>query len=127
MKRYAKLGFIIYFLFLAALGSWALDASLDSADITVVLRTDGKADIYYSLEWSASGGQMHGFYFQGEAFKPVWDFEGCFAEINGTERLPLSIKDLGSGKYDVVLANGKGFSGKAYYYLHYAGDFTAAG
>ena len=127
MKRYARKGFAALVLFFAAFGAWALDASLDSADITLVLRTDGKADIYYSLEWKASGGQMHGFYFQGEAFKPVWNPEGCFADINGTKRLPLAIKDMGSGKYDIVLADGEGFSGRAFYHLNYAGDFAAAG
>jgi len=127
MKRYARMGFAICILLFAVLGAWALDAFLDSTDITVVLRADGKADIYYSLEWSASGGQMHGFYFQGEAFNPVWNPQGCFAEINGGKRVPLSIRDLGFGKYDIVLANGEGFSGRAFYHLNYAGDFAAAG
>jgi hypothetical protein len=108
-------------------GLSALSASLDSVDITVVLRPDGKADVQYSLAWSASGGEMHGFYFQGEAFEPVWNMEDCQALLPSGERLPLSIKALGSGKYDVLLAGGRGFSGQAVYRLRYAGDFAEAG
>ncbi|MCE5255359.1 MAG: DUF2207 domain-containing protein, partial [Spirochaetaceae bacterium] len=114
-------------LILAVQGAFALSTSLNSTDITLVLRTDGKADIYYSLEWQASGGEMHGFYFQGEAFKPVWDNEGCYADLPNGKRIPLDIKNIGEGKYDIVLAGGLGFSGTAYYFLHYAGDFAAAG
>jgi len=102
----------------AVSGAGALSTALESADITVVLRTDGLADVYYSLDWRASGGAMHGFYFQGEAFEPVWNMEGCYADLKGGTRKPLSIKPLGGGKFDVVLAGGGGFTGQAYYFLH---------
>jgi len=127
MKRFCVAAVLAVALFAGAGGVSALSTSLDSADITVVLRTDGKADIYYSLKWEASGGLMHGFYFQGEAFEPVWDMDGCYADLPGGVRQPLSIKALGSGKFDIVLAGGKGFSGNAYYFLHYAGDFAGSG
>ncbi|MFA5852907.1 MAG: hypothetical protein WC820_09400, partial [Spirochaetales bacterium] len=127
MKRLRFAAFVAIAFIAVSGGVAALSTSLDSADITVVLRTDGKADIYYSLKWEASGGLMHGFYFQGEAFDPVWNLEGCYADLPGGTRQPLSIKALGSGKFDIVLSGGKGFSGSAYYFLHYAGDFAAAG
>ncbi|HRY55647.1 MAG TPA: hypothetical protein P5142_13565, partial [Spirochaetia bacterium] len=105
----------------------ALSADLAAVEVTVVLRPDGKADVAHRLEWRASGGEMHGFYFQGESFEPVWNAEACWADLPGGRRVPLSIEDLGRGKYDVVLAGGRGFSGRAYYNLAYAGDFAAAG
>ena len=103
----------------------ALSSDLVSDETTVVLRLDGKATVNYRLEWNVSSGTMHGFYFQGEAFEPVWDMERCWADLPGGARSALSIKNLGDGKYDVVLAEGKGFSGKAYYNLSYGGDFAA--
>lgn len=105
----------------------ALDAALSSVEIDLVLRSDGKADIFYSLEWEASGGEMHGFYFMGTAAKPVFNAERCFADIPGDKRVGLDIKSLGGGKYDVVLADGLGFTGKAYYFLNYGADFSSEG
>ena len=99
-------------LLIVASTSFALSTDLESADIAVVLRTDGKADVFYRLLWKASGGQMHGFYFQGEAFSPVWNLEGCYADIPGSTRVPLEVKPMGGGKYDIVLAKGRGFSGE---------------
>jgi hypothetical protein len=104
----------------------ALSTDLVSAETTVVLRPDGKATVIYRLEWQARGGEMHGFYFQGEAFKPVWDMARCWADLPDGTRSALSITNLGN-KFDVVLAGGKGFSGKAYFNLTYGGDFAGAG
>ncbi|HOV64978.1 MAG TPA: DUF2207 domain-containing protein, partial [Spirochaetia bacterium] len=105
----------------------ALQADLNSVEITVSLRTDGKADVYYTLDWSASGGEMHGFYFEGETAGPVFNMDGCYADLPGGVRWPLSIKHLGGTKYDVILSKGKGFSGNAFYYLSYGVDFVAGG
>ena len=51
----------------------------------------------------------------------------CFADLGSGKRVALDIKDLGSGKFDVVLANGKSFSGNAIYMLNYGSDFSASG
>jgi len=104
----------------------ALSAKLVSDETTVVLRPDGKTTTTYRLEWQARGGEMHGFYFQGEAFRPVWDMARCWADLPDGTRHALSITDLGN-KFDVLLAGGKGFSGKAYFNLTYGGDFANAG
>ncbi|MEW6550383.1 MAG: hypothetical protein AB1407_13070, partial [Spirochaetota bacterium] len=128
-KTRAPLGVLaaLLILFLAPAALPALSTDLESADITVVLGTEGKAEVFYRLYWKASGGKMHGFYFQGEAFEPVWNLERCFADLGDGSRVPLEIKALGSGRYDVVLERGKGFTGEAYYFLNYAGDFGSAG
>jgi hypothetical protein len=70
---------------------------------------------------------MSGFYFQGEAFKPAWNLDRCYADLENGQRVPLDIKDLGSGRYDIILAGSKRFSGRAYYNFNYAGDFSKAG
>jgi len=105
----------------------ALDTELVSTEVTVSLTPQGKAEIYYQLEWNVTSGTMSGFYFEGESFNPVWNMERCFADFPDNTRIPLSIAKVGSNKYDVILANGKRFSGKAIYFLNYAGDFGKTG
>ena len=53
----------------AALGAFATSVTLASAEYDVVVRPDGKAAIYESLDWTSTGG-MHGFYFEGVAAPP---------------------------------------------------------
>jgi len=122
--------------------------TLHSVETDVVVRTDGKADFFESMDWEVSAGQMHGFYFQGAAgggsgaagggsgaagggsgatATPVFNLPQCFADLAGNERVGLSITDLGAGKYDVVLAGGRAFSGKAMYFLNYACDLARSG
>ena len=124
MKR-VILVFSVLCLCLPFLG--ALDADLISAETTVVVRPDGKADVFYLLEWEAGKGEMHGFYFQGTAAPPVFNADQCWADLPNMERLPLEIESLGGGRYDVLLAGGRGFSGKAYFQLNYGTDLSGAG
>ncbi len=113
--------------FMTAFGAFGVSADLRSVEMDVVIRTDGKADFYESLDWQATGGQMHGFYFQGAAVSPVFNMKQCYADLSGNKRVGLDIKDLGGGRYDVVLAGGQGFTGSAMYFLAYGGDLAAAG
>ena len=53
----------------------------------VVVRPDGKAVFYESLDWQASGGQMHGFYFEGAAVQPVFNLDQCYADLAGNVRV----------------------------------------
>jgi hypothetical protein len=108
-------------------GAYATSVTLNSVEMDVVVRPDGKADFYESMDWQASGGQMHGFYFQGAAVRPVFNPDQCYADLAGNVRVGLSITDLGSGKYDVVLAGGRAFSGQAMYFLNYGGDLAGPG
>ncbi|MBU0926115.1 MAG: hypothetical protein KKA67_00040, partial [Spirochaetes bacterium] len=112
---------------LAAGSASALSSDLVSAEISVVLGADGKAQVFYVLEWNVTSGDMSGFYFQGEAFDPVWNLERCYADLEGGVRQPLVVKNLGNGKFDVILSAGRRFSGRAFYAMNYAGDFAEAG
>jgi hypothetical protein len=101
----------------------ALDADLVSSDVTVVLRPDGKADVTYRLEWTASGGRgMSGFYFEGEAAPLAWNPEYCWADLPDGTRSALDIKRVSGGKWDVILANGRRFTGRAFYNISYGAD-----
>ncbi len=68
---------------------------LVSAEYDVVVRPDGKAAIYESLDWTSTGG-MHGFYFEGVAGTPVFNNDQCFADLEGKQRVGLSISKVGS-------------------------------
>mgnify|MGYP001127686894 FL=1 len=85
---------------------------LVSAEYDVVVRPDGKAAIYESLEWTSTGG-MHGFYFEGVAGTPVFNDEQCYADLAGNQRVGLSITKTDGDTWDIVLAGGRAFSGKA--------------
>ena len=111
----------------AALGAFGLSADLRSVEMDIVVRTDGKADFYESLDWQVAGGLMHGFYFQGAAVRPVFNRDQCYADLGDRKRVGLDITDLGSGRYDVVLAGRQGFTGRAMYFLAYGGDLAGAG
>ena len=108
----------------ASMGAFGLSATLSSVEMDMVVRTDGKAVFYESLDWRVSGGQMHGFYFQGAAVKPVFNMDQCFADLGGNVRVGLDIRDTGNGRYDVVLAGGRAFTGSAMYFLTYGGDLA---
>ncbi len=112
---------------LAAPTGFALSADLKSVETDIVVRTDGKADFYESLDWSASGGRCTVSTSRERRSTPVFNRDQCFADLPGNVRVPLSITDLGGGKYDVVLAGGRGFSGSAMYYLAYGGDLAGPG
>jgi hypothetical protein len=129
VKKFCLLNFS--FLFLSAvwgsLSLGALDARARSVETTVVYRRDGSADITQRSEWIVSEGEMHAFTFQGETAKMKFDPERCWADIGGNQRVPLEIKRLGPGKYDVALAGGAGFSGAAYFVLSYRAGLAEAG
>ena len=99
---------------------------LVSAEYDVVVRPDGKAAVYESLAWTSTGG-MHGFYFEGVAGTPVFNNDQCFADLEGKQRVGLSITKTDSDTWDIVLAGGRAFSGKAMYFLNYGVDLAADG
>lgn len=126
MNRPRKPLFILLILFTISTGH-ALDAQLDEVDVTVVLRGDGTAGVFYELTWTVSAGELHGFYFEGMAVEPVFVQENCYALLDGKTTVPLEIKKLAEKYYDVVLTGGRSFSGNGRFYLHYTGDMAAAG
>ena len=109
----------------SASGLFALNAVLDSVEITPVLRTDGKADVYYTLDWRASEARCTGSTLRVKLQNrcSIWSqamqtFRWC-ALASGNQA-------NGRIKYDVILAK-KGFSGQAFYVLNYGIDLAAAG
>src|SRR5208282_4698550 len=122
MKRKLLIGLLIFCA--ASWTSFGLSAVLASVETDVVLRSDGKALFFESLAWLATGGQMHGFYFEGAAVRPVFNLDQCYADLAGNVRVGLDISDMGGGKYDVVLAGGRRFTGSAMYFLAYGGDLA---
>jgi hypothetical protein len=119
---------LFFFLFItASLPLFALRARLVSTDTTVVYQSDGTADIMVQTDWQVTDGDMHGFYFQGEEASFDFNTAQCwFENLDGNERIPLSIQAAGSGRYDVVLAGGRAFSGKGLFVLTYHADFRSA-
>ncbi|HVO40464.1 MAG TPA: hypothetical protein VMV03_15635, partial [Spirochaetia bacterium] len=128
MKRTLVLGLLMTCLaVLGAPAALAVSADLKSVEIDMVVRPDGKADVYESLDWTATGGVMHGFYFEGAAVRPVFNMKQCYADLGGGRRVGLDIRDLGNRRFDVVLAGGQGFTGSAIYFLNYGGDLSGPG
>jgi len=94
----------------------------------VILDKDGKAQVSYTVRWTGTGGQLHGFYFEGFQETPVFDSAKAYAVDNAGRRYGLDIKRLSSTKYDIVLANGEAFSnGEITYFFRYACDLQASG
>lgn len=94
----------------------------------VTLDRDGKARIAYAIRWSADGGTLHGFYFEGFQETPIIDTQSAFAVDDQNRRYALSISPLSATKYDVVLADGQAFSqGEITYFFRYLADLQASG
>ncbi len=118
--------FIVLLGFLAGAAAAFGGNDLVSAEYDVVVRPDGKAAIYERLAWRSTGG-MHGFYFEGTAGTPVFNSDQCYADIEGNERVGLSISKAGSDRWDIVLAGGRSFGGQATYFLNYGVDLASDG
>ena len=63
MKRTLLIACIVFSV--AAAYGFGVDVTLKSIEEDIVVRTDGKANFFQSLDWDVSSGQMHGFYLQG--------------------------------------------------------------
>ena len=70
---------------------FSIDADLRSVEIDLFIRPDGKADIFYSLDWYVSSGDMSGFYFEGFGGTPVFNYNRCFADLENNQRVALEI------------------------------------
>ena len=109
-------------------GAMALDANLVSNEITLVLGPNGAVTTFYKIEWNVTSGTMGAFYFEGEAYQPAWDMERCYLDLASRERLPITITPVGgNNKYDIVVANGRRYSGRGWFVLTYGGDFAELG
>ena len=118
---------VLILLVISSVNLFGLDADLRSVEIDLFIRPDGKADIFYSLDWYVSAGDMSGFYFEGFGENPVFNNNRCFADLENNQRVPLEIITINNNKYDIILADGKRFSGQAIYLLNYGADFSGSG
>jgi hypothetical protein len=97
-------------------------------EVDVVLDRDGKAQVSYTSRWDTSGGTLHGFYFEGFQETPVFDLNNAYALDGAGNRYPLAINRLSGTKYDIILADGKAFTGgEVTYFFRYAADLEASG
>jgi len=69
-----------------------VDARIDSVETYVTLRPDGRADVYYSLDWRVRGSRgMRAFYMQGIEETPVWNPEYCYVDLPEGRRVPVQV------------------------------------
>ncbi len=118
---------VLFFLLISTLSIFGIDADLRSVEIDLFIRPDGKADIFYSLDWYVPTGDMSGFYFEGFGETPVFNYNMCFADLENNQRVPLEIIKINNNKYDIILADSRRFSGQAIYFLNYGTEFLQSG
>jgi len=101
---------------------------MDWVESEVILDRDGKARVSYAVRWTAAGGQLHGFYFEGFQETPVFDPAGAYALDAAGNKYPLEINKVSDKKYDIILAEGGAFtSGQITYFFRYAADLESSG
>ena len=67
-------------------------AQLRWVEVDVSPRQNGQADMVYKIHWSVRNFDLHGFYFQGSAATPVFNYEDCRALSSDGKSYGLSIK-----------------------------------
>ena len=125
-----RTGFLTLFAacLLSALPLSAGGFRMNWSEVEVLLDKDGKAQVSYTVRWTATGGQLHGFYFEGFQETPVFDTARAHALDAAGNRYPLEIKRLSDKKYDIILADGRAFTnGELTYFFRYAADLEASG
>ncbi|HPS84503.1 MAG TPA: hypothetical protein PLA88_09315, partial [Bacteroidales bacterium] len=102
---------------------------VDFIECTVDLQPTGKAVIGYCVRYSVIEGELHGFYFSGLDRLEIASFsDKNYAIDKYNNKYGLSITDMGDGKYDIVLADGKGIgSGYVTYFFWFETNFATAG
>jgi hypothetical protein len=95
----------------------------------VDLKQNGEAVVGYTVRWEVLSGELHGFYFQGnDRLKAAMVPDNSYAVDSSEREYKLDISYLGSGKWDIILANGQGVSrGTVTYVFYFTANFAAAG
>ncbi|MBE3074235.1 MAG: hypothetical protein IMZ75_04710, partial [Actinobacteria bacterium] len=116
------------------LGFFATPALAGTGEISFVetnvdLAADGTAVVAYTVRWKVLSGEFHGFYFEGNDRLLITTFSSdSWAESASGGRYGLDITPVKAGKYDIVLAGGKGVtSGDLTYTFWFPTDFAQAG
>ena len=113
---------IFFFIFFSNFVAIANNFTLEWVEINLSITKDGKADFIYKIRWDA-GASLHGL-----SVYPYFDMENSFAFDDYNNKYPLSIKEVNTGKYDIVLANNRAITNsKATYIIHFGGDLAQSG
>jgi len=127
MRTLASSAAIVCLLCLLPAPAHAVDAQLQWVEVEAALAPDGKAMVRYHVRWNVRGGDMGGFYFQGEQGRIRWHRLGCGAVTTDGREYKLDLIDLGD-RWDVLLASGQRYGpGTITYVLTYFTDYAAAG
>ena len=95
----------------------------------VDLQATGKAVVAYAVQYRVVSGEMHGFYFKGnDRLKVSVLSKDSYALDSANKKYKLNITPKSGGKWDIVLAGGKGVSsGTLTYVFYFSTDFARAG
>ena len=98
-------------------------------EATVSLFDNGNSIHDYAVRIRVNSGELHGFYFEGLGrIDPAFDLRTAVAVLPDGSTLPLSIKRVAPGKWDIVLAEGKAVSrGEVTYRFRFAANLAEAG
>ncbi|MFA5261953.1 MAG: hypothetical protein WC450_12065, partial [Candidatus Omnitrophota bacterium] len=120
--------FLLIFHISLATPAWCGQFKMRWVEVDVVLDPDGKALVSYAVRWSCRGADLHGFYFEGFAGLPRFNYLDAHAVGEDGTRYPLDIIYLSSHKYDIVLSEGQAFhEGEVTYRFSYETDLQESG
>ncbi|MEO0107254.1 MAG: hypothetical protein ABIL46_07995, partial [candidate division WOR-3 bacterium] len=106
----------------------SLTVDLKWVEVDVALWQDGRADFVYKIRWNVISGSMSAFYLEGLSVEPFFDYQNSHALDEYNNKYPIDIKDLGGGKYDIVLSKGKRYGpGQITFIIHFGGDLGRSG
>ena len=123
-----RIGFVLVAVMLFAAGVAHAAGTLQWVETDVVLHSDFKASVTYSVCWRSNGG-LHGFYFQESDENTSFDFASAKAFYNDNrDSHPLTFSPSGNRKWHIVLAGGKAIdSGDVIYKFTYTTNLGASG
>ena len=100
---------------------------LVSAEYDVVVRPDGKAAIYESLDVDLDGRHARLLLRRAWPAPPCSTTSSATPTSRETQRVGLSITKTDRDTWDIVLAGGRSFAGTAMYFLNYGVDLASDG
>src|SRR5512147_518799 len=96
---------------LLTLNIFAGSGTINFVECTVDLSSTGNASVSYMVQYQVTSGEMHGFYFSGNDRLAISGFsDESYAVDDKGVHYKLSITEVQSGKWDIILADGAGVS-----------------